>query len=77
MKRRTYTLTDKQLELVMKASQPVRYMVIGGRPPSSPQENANRAWQKVAKEHGVDWETIKPHPSGDTQMFTAIPLEEG
>jgi hypothetical protein len=44
----------------------------GGRPMfGSPQENSNRAWQKLAKELGFIWDTVKPIPGKHMRYFTA------
>lgn len=47
--RTNYEMTEADLEAIMSACKPVRYMVIGGHEPSSPQENANRAWNGSVK----------------------------
>ncbi len=47
------------------------YMVIGGMEPSSPRENAHRAWQALGKDLGFDWETARPSERG-TMFFTAV-----
>ena len=36
--RREYTMTKEDLKKLYEASQPVPYLVIGGHPPRSPQE---------------------------------------
>ncbi len=58
--RRTYTLTDEQFQRILDASRPVTYMVFGGIPPRSPQENANTAWQALGEEIGFKWDTVRP-----------------
>lgn len=71
--RQQYRMTDDELEQVLNASKPVPYMVFGGREPSSPQENANNAWQGIADRVGCDKFTIGPAASGDIQEFSAEP----
>ena len=69
--RKTFTLTDEQLRFLLDACKPTPAMwASGGRPLfDSPQENANRAWQKLADEMGFVWDTVQP---GRTKMeFTA------
>ncbi len=69
--RKEYELTQAQFDAILAASQPVPYMVVGGREPSSPRENAHRAWQSLGKELGFDWETVQPSQRGK-MFFTAV-----
>jgi len=55
-----FTLTEDEMQSVLDASKPVPYLVIGGIPPRSQQEQANSAWQKIAEAHSVKWDTIRP-----------------
>ena len=71
--RQTYTMTDEQLAKIMEASRPVPYLVFGGREPSSPQENANRAWETLGNEMGFIWDTVEPIDPNNAKTFTAIP----
>ena len=71
--RRNYTLTDEQYDALFQACRPVPYVVVGGTVPSSPQQNANRAWQQLGQEMGFDWETVE---RGRTpQQFSAVPTQ--
>ena len=63
-------MTEAQLEKILDACKPVPYMVFGGRPPRSPQENANSAWCALGEEMGFDGMTVKPSGSDD-KTFTA------
>ena len=63
-----YELTQEDLDSVLEASEPTRYMVIGGVEPRSPQENANAAWQRLADKYGFVWDTVGP-VSGKGQCF--------
>ena len=65
-----FEMTEVQLDRLMAASQPVRYMVFGGKAPPSTQENANRAWCLLGKELGFDHMTVSPSDKGD-RFFTA------
>lgn len=49
-------------------------MIVGGYAPSSPQENANRAWSELGGEMGFDGTTVEPSHKGNL-FFTAIPNE--
>lgn len=73
--RKEYELSEEQLTELKHASRPVPYMVIGGVAPSSPRENANRAWQRLGKKLGFKWASVEPVPGKDERFFTAIPME--
>ena len=66
---RVFEMSEEDLEVLKKASEPVPYMVFGGREPSSPQENANRAWKNLGDKLGFDHMTVKPGNS--IRFFTA------
>lgn len=70
--RKEYELTDEQHARLLDACKPVPYFVIGGSTPSSPQENANRAWQRFADELGFDWMTVLPVHGKSDRFFTAM-----
>ncbi|MFA5408404.1 MAG: hypothetical protein WC343_06505 [Bacilli bacterium] len=70
-----YEMTEAELEELLDACKPVPYMVIGGCVPSSPQENANRAWQKLGDKHGFDYMTVRPIQGKGTRFFSAVPSE--
>ena len=70
--RQEYEMAQKDLDEIMTACAPVPYMVVGGREPSSPQENANRAWARLGDKMGFDSMSVKPLGKGD-RFFTAIP----
>ena len=67
-------MSKVQLNRLLGACAPVAYMVFGGVVPSSPQENANRAWRELGREMGFDWETVKPVSGKGQELFTAEPL---
>lgn len=66
--KKEFELTKEQLEKILDASKPVPYMIIGTSMPSSPQENANRAWESLGKELGFDYMTVGP-VNGKPQNF--------
>lgn len=72
--RTNYEMTEEDLQRILDASKPVPYIVIGGHMPSSPQENANRAWEALGERMGFDHMTVMPAPGGD-RFFTAVPSE--
>jgi len=67
-----YEMTEDDLEKIMEACKPVPYMVMGGREPSSPQENANSAWAELGSRMGFDSMTVKPNSQGN-RFFSATP----
>lgn len=67
-----FTMSAAQLERLMDASKPTPAMWIGG-PPSTPQENANRAWQQLADELGFAWDTVVPVAGAGPETFAAVP----
>lgn len=69
--RKEFKLTNKQWEDLLRASKPVPYMVFGGRPPMSPQEEANNVWKRLGKEMGFKPITVKPVKEKDNTYFTA------
>lgn len=71
-----FKMTPEQLQKLKDACKPVPYMVIGGVEPTSPQENANRAWRNLGDEMGFLWETVQP-TGGDMHEFEAMPLNNG
>ncbi len=72
--RTEYEMTEGDLKELMEACKPVVAMMIGGHGPSSPQENANRAWQRLGEKMGFDHMTVRPTGRGN-RFFTAIPSE--
>ena len=66
-----FEMSKEDLETLLRASQPVRYMVFGGREPRSPQENANSAWAVLGAEMGFNSLTVRPVPGKGDRFFTA------
>ena len=69
--RKEYELTENQLKELIEACKPVPYMIIGNVMPSSPQENANRAWEKLGNEMGFKHMTVQPVKGKGVAYFTA------
>jgi len=68
--RKEFKMTEEQFQRILDASKPVPYLVFGGREPSSPQENANRAWEALADELGFEFMTVASSSKGK-RFFTA------
>jgi hypothetical protein len=62
--RKEFEMTEEQLAKLMEASKPVAMIALNCGSPSSPQENANRAWAKLGKERGFLSMTVEPHSKG-------------
>lgn len=73
--RTNYEMTEADLQAILDACKPVPAMMIGGYAPSSPQENANRAWAGLGKKMGFDHMTVQPIPGQGTRFFSAVPSE--
>jgi len=69
--RREYEMSEEQLARILDAGKPVVYMVFGGMPPRSPQQNANDAWAALGRELGFVWDTCEPVPGKGPRFFTA------
>lgn len=75
MERKEYEMTEADLAKIMEACKPVPYIVIGGHPPRSPQENANDAWADLGRRMGFDHMTVRPTGRG-SRHFSAVPQTE-
>ena len=69
--RREFEMTEDEEREILEACRPVPYMVVGGMPPESPQERANRAWQALGARRGFDGMTVRPVPGKGQRFFTA------
>ena len=73
--RANYEMTQAQCDALLAAMKPVAYMVIGGRPPRSQQENANDAWAALGAQMGFDHMTVQPIHGKGMLFFSAVPSE--
>ena len=73
--RTEYEMTQADLDTLLAACKSVPVMMVGGVAPSSPQDNANRAWAALGAKMGFDGATVNPSPNGGQRFFTAIPSE--
>jgi hypothetical protein len=73
--RTEYEMTEADLDELLDACKPVPVMMVGGHAPSSPQENANRAWVRLGEKMGFDSTTVRPADGRGTRFFTAVPSE--
>lgn len=65
-----FEMTEAQYQTILDACKPVPYIAAHCGPMSSPQENANRAWESLGREMGFKHMTVKPSTRG-VRWFTA------
>jgi len=63
-------MTEADLEQIKEACKPVLMIALQCGTPSSPQENANRAWKTLGERMGFDGMTVEPSSKG-ARFFTA------
>ena len=69
--RKEFTMTQQQMDKLLEACRPVPYMIFGGMPPRSPQQNANDAWCALGQEMGFDGMSVQPVAGKSELHFTA------
>jgi uncharacterized membrane protein YjjP (DUF1212 family) len=67
-----YEMTQEQYNKLLEACRPVPMIMLQCGTPSSPQENANRAWALLGEEMGFEFMTVKSVPNKE-RFFTAVP----
>lgn len=72
MDRQDFEMTESDLANLMEACKPVPYIAAQCGPISSPQENANRAWQTLGNKLGFDSSTVQPVDGKGPRFFTAL-----
>jgi hypothetical protein len=72
---KNFEMTPEQLNTLMTACKPVAAIALQCGTPSTPQENANRAWQALGDEMGFDHMTVTPNCKGD-RFFSANEVEK-
>ena len=70
-----YEMTEEDLKKILDACKPTPLIKIGNYCGSSPQENANYAWESLGKKMGFDHMTVRPITGKGNRFFTAIPSE--
>ena len=68
--RRDFEMTEADLSELLEACKPVPAIALQCGPISSPQENANRAWERLGKKMGFNHMTVRPNGKGD-RFFSA------
>ena len=70
-----YEMSEDDLKEILNACKPTPVMKIGDYVVPSPQENANRAWERLGTKMGFDHTTVKPIPGKGNRFFSAVPSE--
>lgn len=73
--RTEYEMTETDFDKILDACTPTPVMMIGDFTGSSPQENANRAWEDLGRRMGFDSMTVRPMEGKGSRFFTAIASE--
>lgn len=74
--RKEYEMSEDDLKELLAACRPTPAMFLSGGMPmtSTPQENANRAWQKLGDKMGFDHMSVSPaDPEKGQRFFLANP----
>ena len=74
--RQDFEMSENDLAELLKAMQPVPYMVFGGQEPGSQQENANAAWAALGLKLGFDAMTVGPNGRGDRFFSAEVTAQE-
>lgn len=69
--RKEFEMAQAEFDKIIKSSKPVPAIMLQCGRPFSPQENANTAWQALAKKKGFIWDTVEPVSSKGNKFFTA------
>ena len=73
--RTNYEMTEADLKKILDACKPVPTIMLQCGKPSSPQENANRAWAELGERMGFDAMTVQLIEGKSHRFFTAVPTE--
>ena len=74
--RTNYEMTEEDYKELLEACKPTPCISFDGISNAfdSPQQNANRVWQKLGEKMGFEWDSVQPSTKGN-RFFTAIPSE--
>ncbi len=70
-----FEMSQEQLDEILSVCKPVPMIMLQYGTPKSPQEKANLAWEKLGKELGFDYKTVKPNGKGN-RFFSAEPCSQ-
>ena len=66
-----FEMTEADMKKILDACKPVPAIMLQCGTPSSPQENANRAWESLGKRMGFKHMTVEPVRSKGQLFFKA------
>ena len=72
-----FEMSEDDLKCILEAGKPVPMIMLQCGPPSSPQENANRAWEALGKRMGFKHMTVEPVRGKGQRFFKAETIETG
>ena len=70
-----YEMSEDELGELLESCKPTSCIMVGAYAPSSPQERANRAWQRLGEKYGFDHMTVRPIQGKGKRFFSAVPSE--
>lgn len=70
-----FEMSQEQLDKILDASKPVPMIMLQCGTPSSPQDNANSAWEALGEEMGFDSKTVRPIEGQPNTVFEANAFE--
>ena len=73
--RKEFEMTEQNLAGILEACKPVPMIMLQCGMPSSPQENANRAWKQLGEKYGFDYMTVEPSGKGQ-RFFSAVTTKQ-
>ena len=68
---REFEIAEQDLAEIIEACKPVSMIMLQCGMPLSPQENANRAWERLGEKSGFDYMTVEPSGKGQ-RCFSAV-----
>ena len=73
--RKEFEMSDEDLAAVLDACKPTPAMWLGDGTPmcGTPQENANRAWERLGEKMGFASLTVQPAAGKGQKVFTVEP----
>jgi hypothetical protein len=73
MDKQEFEMTEEQHRKLLEAMRPVPLIMLQCGMPPSPQESANRAWERLGKDMGFQYMTITPLTDKGDRCFLATP----
>lgn len=74
---REFEMSESDYAKLLEACKPVQMIALQCGAPSSPQENANRAWCELGGRMGFDGMTVQPTSGMTPRKFMAVPKSTG